>query len=163
MAEIDLIERLDAAIDAILAGESRRDVAEPELAMLALVAADLRGLPDPQGELGSAVFVGFESKTQCERFRAAMKAENVPASLPGGSAILPIAPHVEHKRTVHPAWPSFTSERGRAIRYGAECCPRTIDILSRFAGVSLDPTFTRSDTDDIVAAIRKVYPQVLRA
>jgi len=48
MAEIDLIGRLDAAIDAILAGESRRDVAEPELAMLALVAADLRGLPDPQ-------------------------------------------------------------------------------------------------------------------
>lgn len=48
MAEIDLIERLDEAIDAILAGEVRRDVAEPELAMLALVAADLRGLPDPQ-------------------------------------------------------------------------------------------------------------------
>jgi len=47
---------------------------------------------------------------------------------------------VEHKRTVHPAWPSFTSERGRAIRYGAECCPRTLDILSRFAGVSLAPT-----------------------
>jgi uncharacterized glyoxalase superfamily protein PhnB len=48
MAETDLIERLDEAIDAILAGEARRDVAEPELAMLALVAADLRGLPDPQ-------------------------------------------------------------------------------------------------------------------
>jgi PhnB protein len=47
MAEIDLIERLDEAIDAILAGEARR-VTEPELAMLALVAADLRGLPDPQ-------------------------------------------------------------------------------------------------------------------
>ena len=47
MAEIDLIERLDEAIDAILAGEAR-GIAEPELAMLALVAADLRGLPDPQ-------------------------------------------------------------------------------------------------------------------
>jgi 8-amino-3,8-dideoxy-alpha-D-manno-octulosonate transaminase len=128
-----------------------------------LPGIQLRGLPDPEGELGAAVFVGFDSKATCDRFRAAMKAENVPASLPGGSAILPIAPHVEHKRTVHPAWPSFTSERGRAIRYGAECCPRTLDILSRFAGVSLDPTFTRNDTDDIVAAIRKVYPQVVRA
>ncbi len=47
MAETDLIERLDEATDAIPAGEARRDVAEPELAMLALVAADLRGLPDP--------------------------------------------------------------------------------------------------------------------
>jgi dTDP-4-amino-4,6-dideoxygalactose transaminase len=123
----------------------------------------LRGLPDPEGEIGSAVFLGFESKAQCELFRAAMKAENVPASLPGGSAILPVQPHVEHKRTVHPAWPSFTSERGKTIRYGAECCPRTIDILSRFAGVSLDPSFTHKDTDDIVAAIRKVYPTVVHA
>ena len=48
MAEIDLIERLDAAIDAILAGDFRPGVAEPELAMLALVASDLRGLPDPK-------------------------------------------------------------------------------------------------------------------
>src|ERR1043166_9936812 len=51
MAEIDLIERLDATIDAILAGE-RRDVAEPELAMLALIAVDLRGLPDARFKRG---------------------------------------------------------------------------------------------------------------
>jgi 8-amino-3,8-dideoxy-alpha-D-manno-octulosonate transaminase len=123
----------------------------------------LRHLPDPGGELGSAVFLGFDSKERCERFRAAMKAENVPVDHPGGSAILPIQPYIEHKRTVHPAWPSFTSERGRSIQYGAACCPRTIDILSRFAGPSLDPKFTANDTADIVAAIRKVYPQVMRA
>ncbi|MCU1274437.1 MAG: Glutamate--UDP-2-acetamido-2-deoxy-D-ribohex-3-uluronic acid aminotransferase cofactor [Bryobacterales bacterium] len=122
-----------------------------------------RYLPDPEGELGSAVFISFENKTQCERFRAAMKAENVPAGNPGGSAILPVQPHIEHKRTVHPAWPSFTSERGRSIQYGAACCARTIDILGRFAGVSLDPKFTVKDTDDIVAAIRKVYPQIARS
>src|SRR5690242_19467142 len=40
----------------------------------------LRRLPDPDGELGSGVFIGFDSKERCERFRAAMKAENVPAS-----------------------------------------------------------------------------------
>jgi len=128
-----------------------------------LPGVKLRQLPDPQGELGAAVFLGFESKALCDKYRAAMKAENVPASNPGGSAILPVQPYIEQKRTVHPAWPSFTSERGRAIQYGAACCPRTLDILSRFAGVSLDPTFTVKDTDDIVAAIRKVYPQVVRA
>src|SRR5260370_33978822 len=104
-----------------------------------------------------------DPKPRRESFRRARKVGNGPAMLPGGSATLPIAPHVEHKRAVHWAWPSFTSERGRAIPYGAECCPRTIDILSRFAGVSLDPTFTHSDTDDIVAAIRKVYPLAMRA
>jgi PhnB protein len=48
MAERDLIERLDDAVEAILAG--RRDglaLAEPELATLLMVADDLRALPDP--------------------------------------------------------------------------------------------------------------------
>jgi len=121
-----------------------------------------RHLPDPEGELGSAVFLRFKAKEQRDRFIAAMKAENVPARPPGGSVILPTQPHIEKKVTVHPAWPSFTSERGKAIRYGAECCPRTIDILSRFGGVSLDPKFTKRDTGDIVAAIRKVYPAIMR-
>jgi hypothetical protein len=70
---------------------------------------------------------------------------------------------VAQKRTIHPAWPSFTTERGRSIRYGVECCPRTIDILSRFAGVSIHPRFIERDTDDIIAAIRKVYPAITRA
>jgi len=123
----------------------------------------LRHLPDPEGELGSAVFLGFDTKKQCKHFMDAMRAENVPAGPPSGSVILPIQPHIEKKITLHPNWPSFTSERGRAIQYGAASCPRTIDILSRFAGVSLDPKFTRQDTDDIVAAIRKVYPAVMKS
>jgi uncharacterized glyoxalase superfamily protein PhnB len=48
MAERDLIERLDDAIEAILAGH--RDglaLAEPELATLLMAADDLRALPDP--------------------------------------------------------------------------------------------------------------------
>jgi PhnB protein len=48
MAERDLIERLDDAIEAILAG--RRDglaLAEPELDTLLMAADDLRALPDP--------------------------------------------------------------------------------------------------------------------
>jgi len=122
-----------------------------------------RRLPDAAGELGSGVFLGFKSKELRDRYLAAMKAENVPASPPGGSVLLPTQPHIENKRTLHPAWPSFTSERGRAIQYGAACCPRTIDILNRFAGVSLDPKFTSRETDDIVAAIRKVYPEIVKA
>ncbi|HYM10768.1 MAG TPA: DegT/DnrJ/EryC1/StrS family aminotransferase, partial [Bryobacterales bacterium] len=128
------LRKLDAIVGAVRANSQRvyggiRD----------LPGLRLRRLPDPAGEVGSAVFVGFESKEKCARFIAAMKAENVPASHPGGSVILPILPHVEAKRTAHPNWPSFASERGRAIQYGAACCPRTLDILSRFAGVSLDP------------------------
>ncbi|HSY48547.1 MAG TPA: VOC family protein [Thermoanaerobaculia bacterium] len=62
MAERDLIERLDDAVEAILAG--RRDglaLSQPELATLLVVADDLRELPDPA-------------------FRSKLKAELIPTT-----------------------------------------------------------------------------------
>jgi len=120
----------------------------------------LRPLADAEGEVGSHVFLSFANRERRDRFKAAMAAENIPAHAPGASEILPIQPHIEQKRTIHPAWPSFASGRGPSIRYGASCCPRTIAVLDRAAGVALGPTFTPADTDDIVTAIRKVYPEV---
>jgi 8-amino-3,8-dideoxy-alpha-D-manno-octulosonate transaminase len=149
------LRKLDRIVEDIR-GNSRRVYA----GIQDLPGLRLRRQPDPEGQLGSAVFAGFDTKAQRDRFVEAMKAENVPAQPPGGSVVLPTQPHIEKKVTVHPAWPSFTSERGRAIQYGKECCPRTIDILSRFAGVSLHPKYTRQDTDDIVAAFRKAYAGV---
>lgn len=117
--------------------------------------------PDPAGELGAGVFLDFGTRARCDRFLAAMKAENVGASKPGGSVVLPTLPHIIAKKPIHPNWPSFQSARGKAIRYGAESCPKTIDILQRFGGVVIDPKYSRKDIDDIVAAIRKVYPAVI--
>ncbi|MBK7927828.1 MAG: DegT/DnrJ/EryC1/StrS family aminotransferase [Bryobacterales bacterium] len=130
--------------------------------------ADLPGLKtrlrnDVEGDIGTAVFAGFASQRQRDKFMELMRAENVPARPPSGSVILPVQPYIEGKATVHPAWPSFTSTRGKAIRYGAEACPRTLDILSRFAGVAMDPKFTRRDTDDVIAAFRKVHGAALKA
>lgn len=127
---------------------------------------DLSGIrfrkrPDPDGELGTGVYLEFPSQLLRDHFREAMEAENVPAARPVGSVLLPVEPHIMRKQTVHPAWPSFSSPRGKSIQYGPESCPRTIDILNRFAGVLMDPKFTPNELDDIVAAIRKVYPAVV--
>jgi 8-amino-3,8-dideoxy-alpha-D-manno-octulosonate transaminase len=122
-----------------------------------------RHLPDPEGELGTGIFLGFRTKEERQRYADAMKAEGVPVSSPGGSVILPIVPEIERKVTVTPRWPSFSSDRGKSIRYGRECCPRTIDILSRFAGVMMNPKYTERDTDDAIAAVRKVYPAIVKA
>ncbi len=121
----------------------------------------LRHLPDPDGELGAGIYFGFPGKERRDRFTVAMKNANVPVVPPIGSVLLPTQEYIEQKRTVHPAWPSFTTERGRSIPYGAACCQRTIDILNRYAGVLMDPKFTRHDTEDIVAAIRRVYPTIV--
>jgi hypothetical protein len=34
--------------------------------------------------------------------------------------------------------------------------------IARFAGPSIDPKYARRETDDIIAAIRKVYPTIGR-
>jgi dTDP-4-amino-4,6-dideoxygalactose transaminase len=122
----------------------------------------LRHRPDPDGDLGTGIWLGFPSQEFCNKFLAAMRTENVPAGPPGAVALVPLHPAVEQKLTTHPNWPSFSSERGRSMRYGAECCPQTTAIQRRFAGVALDPKYTRHDIDDIVAAVRKVWPAVTR-
>jgi 8-amino-3,8-dideoxy-alpha-D-manno-octulosonate transaminase len=151
------IRKLDTIIGAVRANARRvyDGIAE-------LPGVRLRALPDPAGELGTGVFIGFRTKEARQRYADAMKAENVPVMSPAGSVILPVVPEIENKVTLTPNWPSFTSPRGKAIRYGREACPRTIDILSRFAGVMMSPKYTELDTRDAVAAIRKVYPAVVK-
>ena len=150
------IRKLDRIIDAVRSNAQRVYASVRDLPGI-----ELRRLPDSAGELGTGVYMDFKNKQRRDRFMELMKAENVPANPPAGSALLPVQPYIETKATVHPAWPTFNSERGKAIRYGASCCPRTIDILNRFAGVLMDPKFTSRETDDIVAAVRKVYSQVM--
>jgi 8-amino-3,8-dideoxy-alpha-D-manno-octulosonate transaminase len=124
--------------------------------------ADLPGLKmrkthDVEGDLGVTIFLDHGNRQRRDRFLRALRAEGIGASGPGGSVILPIDPRIENKVTVHPDWPSFNTPQGKAIRYGRQCCPRTIDILDRMGGVIMDPNFTDDDVKDIVRAIRKVY------
>ena len=130
--------------------------------------ADLPGLKlrktgDQEGDLGVTVFLDHGTREKRDWFLRALRAEGIAASGPGGSVILPTDDRIESKATIHPAWPSFSSPAGKAIRYGAECCPRTIDILGRHGGVIMDPNFSDEDVQDIVRAIRKVYLAKSRA
>jgi len=117
----------------------------------------MRKMPDPEGDLGVTVFLDHGTQKRRDRFLRALRAEGIGASGPGGSVILPIDHRIENKVTLHPAWPSFQSPEGKAIRYGRECCPRTIDILGRMGGVIMDPNFSDDDLKDIIQAMRKVY------
>jgi 8-amino-3,8-dideoxy-alpha-D-manno-octulosonate transaminase len=124
--------------------------------------ADLPGLklrksPDLEGDLGVGVFLDMGTKQRRDRFLRAMAAERVVAQGPKGCVILPMDKRIESKATIHPDWPSFRSPRGEAIAYGAACCPRSIDIIGRYAGVTMDPHHTDEDLKDVARAIRKVY------
>jgi len=135
----------------------RRNARKVREGIADLPGLKLRKTPDQEGDLGVTVFLDHGTRERRDRFLRALRAEGVSASGPGGSVILPINKRIENKVTVHPDWPSFNSPEGKAIRYGAESCPRTIDILGRHGGVIMDPNFTDDDIKDIVRAIRKVY------
>ncbi len=117
----------------------------------------LRKQSDPDGDVGEMVFLILDTREQARQFMRALNAEGISARPPGGSAVLPAVPHIENKVTLHPDWPSFNSPQGRAIQYGRESCPRTIDILQRAVGVRMNPSYTEQDVQDIIRAIRKVY------
>ena len=124
--------------------------------------ADLPGLKlrksfDLAGDLGVGVFLEMDNRKERDDFLRAMRAEGVYAAGPSGSVVLPVDERIESKRTIHVDWPSFSSPQGKAIRYGSQCCPRTIDIIDRYTGVIMDPTFGDEEVNDIVRAIRKVY------
>ena len=124
--------------------------------------ADLPGLKmrtthDEDGDLGMGVFLDMGTRERRDKYLRAMRAEGIPASGPGGSVILPTDERIEKKVTLHPDWPSFNTPQGKAIRYGAEICPRTIDIIGRAGGVRMDPHYTDQDIKDVIAAIRKVH------
>jgi 8-amino-3,8-dideoxy-alpha-D-manno-octulosonate transaminase len=124
--------------------------------------ADLPGLKlrasgDIEGDLGMRIFIDWGNRERRDRFLRAVRAEGISAGGPGGSVILPVDGRIASKATVHPDWPSFNSPEGQAIRYGAECCPRTIDIINRYGGVTIGPMYTEQDVNDVIAAIRKVY------
>ncbi len=137
------------------------------------VTAEVRNLPgihlrtshDPQGAVPSWVYLRTSGRDQRDRFIAALQAENVPASPMEGSAILPVAPYIEQKQApaLAAGWPSFETPHGRALRFGASCCPRTIELRDRYVGVPMDPTYSTQDVTDIIAAVRKVYPAVAQA
>jgi 8-amino-3,8-dideoxy-alpha-D-manno-octulosonate transaminase len=118
---------------------------------------------DPAGGLGNWVFINTKGKEQRDRFIKALRAENISAEPMGGSAILPIATHIEKKETLQPGWPSFSVGRGKTIEYSAKACPKTIDVWNRYVGIPMDPKFTNQDVADIIAAVRKVYPVVMKA
>jgi len=116
-----------------------------------------RRLPDPDGDIGSGMFIALKDAKQRDQFIAAMNKENVSTGKLSGSVILPTVEHIEKKITLHPNWPSFNTPRGKSIPYGRAACPQTLDVFDRFAAVHLHPRYSEKDVDDVIAAITKVH------
>ena len=109
-------------LDTII-GDVRRNARRVYGGIRDLPGTHLRQLPDPQGELGTGIFLGFRTKEDRQRYCGGHEGRGRARIRPGGSVILPIVPEIEQKVTVTPRWPSFASDRGKSIRYGARVLP----------------------------------------
>ncbi len=163
--------RMNEMVGAVMAAQlSKLDTILDSLRQRArAVRGRIQGLPgvklrphnDPEGEVGVAVAMILQDKGRRDKFVEAMKAENVVMSPPSAAVVLTVAPYIENKVAPHPAWPTFSTPRGKAMRYGAECCPRTLDIFERTATLTIGPKYLPDDLNDIVAAITKVHQGLL--
>jgi 8-amino-3,8-dideoxy-alpha-D-manno-octulosonate transaminase len=121
----------------------------------------LRAANDPEGEIGIAVALILAGKEQRDKFVAAVNAENVMMGAPSAAIVLTVVPYIENKVAPHPAWPTFNTPRGKEIRYGAECCPRTLGLFQRTATLTIGPKYGQDDLNDVVAAINKVHEALM--
>ncbi len=119
----------------------------------------LRERPDPQGDIGYAVF--FEQKDRAARDHCIqeLRARKVPASTLAGSVMLPTEESVIHKRTRHPGWPSFNSPEGKSIQYGPDACRPTLGIFDRFVQIRVGAKYTQRINEYIVQTVRDILRQ----
>jgi len=122
----------------------------------------LRPSNDPEGDIHISLDLLLPTRELRDRFIKAMTAENVPMGVGiQGTRNLPTMGYIEDKVAPHPQWPSFNSPRGQAMRYGAACCPRSVDLKNRYASLYIGPKWTTADLDDVVVAVSKVHKALI--
>ncbi len=118
----------------------------------------LRPSNDPEGDIAISLDLLLPTQEVRNQFIQAMKAENVPMDVGiQGTRNLPTMGYIEDKVSPHPQWPSFNTVRGKAMKYGAECTPRSIGLKNRYASMYIGPKWTDDDLNDVVTAITKVH------
>ncbi len=120
----------------------------------------MRKRPDPDGDIGYAVYIEMPNKAACDKCISELRKKRIPTSRLTGSVLLPIEESVINKRTRHPKWPSFNTPEGKAIKYGPESCKQTLDIYDRFVQIRIGPKYTDEENERIIAAMKEVYPQI---
>jgi len=117
----------------------------------------LRHRPDPDGDIGYAVYFDTKTKTVRDRCIRALRKQKIPASTLTGSVLLPIQESVINKRGRHPNWPSFNSPEGKKIQYGPDSCRQTLDVFDRFVQIRVGAKYTRRINDHIIDSVHQTY------
>ena len=142
--------------------EATRRLRDQIVAVLreALPDLPLRPVPDPAGEVPTAVGFYLEDADLATRVAGAITAEGVPARKVYGGRPVYANPSILHQRTISSTGRPFTDplylSRGPKMEYDMGMCPRSEDYLGRCVVVGISPLMTEADAEDVVTAVEKV-------
>jgi 8-amino-3,8-dideoxy-alpha-D-manno-octulosonate transaminase len=119
-----------------------------------------REIVDPEGEAGIALVFFVESAGAADRVTKALNAENIGATMlyaPDQSDY-----HVYRHWLPIMEQRSWTAARApwawakREIRYSADMCPQTLDLLGRAVYLNVNPLYTNEDIEHILDGTTRV-------
>jgi len=119
-----------------------------------------REITDPEGDTAVALVFFVENPTVAERVSEALQAENI------GASVLYHPDRVDYH--VYSHWVPIMKQRTwspedgpwrwarREIRYDAEMCPRTLELLGRAVHLDVSPLLTNTDVEETVDGVSRV-------
>lgn len=119
-----------------------------------------RRQPDLAGDIGYGIYFELADRARRDRCIALLRERQIPASTLTGSVLLPVQESVIAKRARGADWPSFNTPEGKAMQYGAECCPQTLGVFDRFVQIRVGARYTDRIDDYIVDQIRTLWPEI---
>lgn len=114
---------------------------------------------DPVGDSGNSLTWLCNSPEEAQEFMRLLNAENIGCGQPYGGQVVYMAwPQVRERRVLNPhASPWNSPLYHGSVSYEPGTCAQSEDLVSRALWVSIMPTLTETDCDQIVAGFRKVY------
>jgi 8-amino-3,8-dideoxy-alpha-D-manno-octulosonate transaminase len=117
---------------------------------------ELRRLNDPQGDTGISLVFFVQSAEQARLFKDALQAENI-RTTSGGYPCVIYDPRVTDGH-VFLHWSHILKNMPQLKREHE----RSLELMSRAIHLDISPLLTKSDTEDVVRAVKKVAAAVMK-
>jgi 8-amino-3,8-dideoxy-alpha-D-manno-octulosonate transaminase len=149
--------RLDALLETMRT--RKRALKEGMADTLTRAGGQFRTLADPAGDTGIALIFFMPTVELAQRAIQALKAEQI------GASALYDPDRVDYHVYAH--WAPILAQRpwsaqggpwrwGEPVKYTADMCPRSLDLLGRAVHLNVNPLFTDEDIAETVTGLNKV-------
>lgn len=119
-----------------------------------------RKINDEAGDAGNVLLIMLPDKDSAARFSNALNAENISNSPLYGGRPVYMHPQIFNQKTADKNGFSLNRSGDKTV-YEMGMCPHTEEQLPKNICITICPTFSEKDADDIVRGIRKVARQIL--